>query len=314
MILLSQKRVLCDWVKYIAALLVVNGHLFIFSNPESEFSKFMNLGACCVSIFFFFSGYGLMTSQRQKGDAYLKGFFRRRILKVLMPLFTAYAITLPVYALLRGPIDWMTVFKTLTWGGPYLRYSWFVTEILVLYAVFYIVMKTKCGIECKRNVLTLLVLVIMALFMITRQPVWYIISLPGFIMGIWFQAYEDKLSGILSKDFILLTSVVIWFFTWQWQLIGHDMLTAYRWEYLSYYIYNIAFVAMVVGLVCKLKITPPDLHIMRSSYEVYLMQNCAFIIISVLSLPFVAYWIMAICTTILIGFFVHNLNSRLYKM
>lgn len=69
---LSQKRSLCDWVRYIAALLIVNGHLFLFYNPESILTPYMNLGACCVSIFFFFSGYGLMTSYERKGDAYLK--------------------------------------------------------------------------------------------------------------------------------------------------------------------------------------------------------------------------------------------------
>lgn len=312
--LFSQKRVLCDWVKYIAALLVVNGHIFMFSNPESAITPFMNLGACCVSIFFFFSGYGLMTSPKQKGDAYLNGFFKRRILKVMLPLLTAYVITLPIYALLKDSINWLTVLKTLTWGGPYLRYSWFVTEIVVLYGAFYIVMKTKCGIASKRNILTLLVLCMMALLIIAGQPKWYVISLPGFIIGIWFQAYEDKISRILSEYTILIISVVIWLFTWQWQLVGHNILTAYKWEYISYYICNIAFVAMVVGLICKLRITPPHLRILRSSYEVYLMQNSAFIILSAFSMPFIGYWISAICSSISIGYFVHNLNTRLYRI
>lgn len=308
---LSQKRSLCDWVRYIAALLIVNGHLFLFSNPESILTPYMNLGACCVSIFFFFSGYGLMTSYERKGDAYLNGFFRRRETKILFPFLMAYAITLPVYALLRGSIDWKTVLGTLSWGGPYLKFSWYVTEILILYGIFYMVMRTKCDIRKKRTGLTLSVLLFTTILVVTKQPNWYIISLPGFIIGVWFQAYEKRLSLILSQNKVLIAAGAIWFLTWQWHLFGQKILTAYRWQYLSYYIYNIAFVAMIVGVICKLRITPPDSKIIHSSYEVYLMQNCAFIIVSALSMPFIGYWITAICTSALIGHVVHNLNAKL---
>ena len=56
---------------------------------------------------------------------------------------------------------------------------------------------------------------------------------------------------------------------------------------------------------------PPDSKITHSSYEIYLMQNCAFIIVSALSMPFIGYWLTAICTSALIGHVVHNLNAKL---
>lgn len=254
---LHKKRELCALTKYVAALIVVNGHLFIFGNPESPLTPFMNLGACCVSIFFFFSGYGLMTSYRHKGELYLQGFFGHRMSKVILPLLTAYIVTLPVYAHLKGSINWQNVLETISWGGPYLRFSWYVTEIVVLYVIFFLVMRPAYPIRTKRILLTMSVLILMVLLIVARQPNWYIISLPGFIVGIWFEEYEDRLSKLLSVNAILIASTAIWFFTWQWNLIGANYLAEYRWVYLSYYIYNIAFVCMVVGVISKINITPP---------------------------------------------------------
>ncbi len=309
---MCDKRVLCDWVKYIAALLVVNGHLFIFSNPDSPLSPFMNLGACCVSMFFFFSGYGLMTSYINNGNRYLEGFFRRRLMKVLLPLLTAYVITLPVYALLRGAVDWRMVLKTLAWGGPYLRYSWYVTEIVVLYVVFFLVMRRKSRVDTKRIALTAIVLLMMALLIVTRQPNWYIVSVPGFLIGVWYQAYEERLSRFLSQNCILVISSLVWFFTWQWNLAGREILAAYRWEYMSYYACNMAFVCMIAGVLCRINATLPDSRIIKSSYEVYLMQNCAFIVSSALAVSFAERWFLSIVLAMFIGYSAHNLNRKLY--
>lgn len=313
-IFLCDKRVLCDWVKYIAALLIVNGHVFLFPKPDSPFSPFMNMGACSVSVFFFFSGYGLMTRYIISGNAYLKGFFKRRIIKILLPLLTAYAITLPVYALLRGPVDWRTFWNTLLWGGPYLRYSWYVTEIVVLYGVFFFIMRIKGRVDAKRVIITIIVLLLIGLLIVTKQPNWYVISTPAFILGVWFQAYEEKLSILLSQNFMLAASCLVWFFTWQWRLVGQNIFSAYKWEYLSYYICNIAFVCMIAGLLCRMKIRLPNSRVIKSSYEVYLMQNCIFIMLSALSVPFIGYWLLSIVSAIFVGYMVHCLNGKLYSI
>lgn len=311
---LYKKRGLCDIVKFIAALLVVNGHLMIFGNPDSELTPFMNLGACSVSVFFFFSGYGLMTSYAQKGESYLQGFFRRRIFKVLIPFMTAYAVTLPVYALLKGSIDWLMVLETLDWGGPYLKFSWYVTEIVALYCLFYFIMKLKVTMNAKLWLLTIAVVLSMGVMVALHQSSWYVISLPGFIIGIWFWKYEPSLSKLVSNNYFLSLMVVLWFFTWQWQFLGRDILPAYRWEYMSYFVYNACFVLAVIGLIYKIRYTFPISGVIYSSYEIYLMQNCAFIITGSIVSTFELYWIMSMALSVGIGFGMHKLDSRLTRI
>lgn len=298
-------------VKYIAALLVVNGHLFIFGNPQSPVSPFMDLGACCVSIFFFFSGYGLMSSYRHKGDEYMRYFIKKRIIKVLIPLITAYVVTLPIYAFFKGPVDWHKVLMTVAWGGPYLRFSWYVTEIVALYFIFYIVMKPCYNIYYKRNILTISVFLLIASLIFLRQSTWYIISLPGFIMGIWYEEYEKKFARLLSFNGVIVALLLLWFFNWQWRLCGAELLTAYRWEYLSYFVYNAAFVCLVVGVINKLEFTPPYLCITHSSYECYLMQHCAMIISAGVFTHFLGYWLASMSLTMIIGLVMHKIDLRL---
>lgn len=64
------------------------------------FPQFQFWGAPIVAVFFFLSGYGLMVSLITKGENYLDGFLKKRLLKIVLPLvlcslgFEATTITL----------------------------------------------------------------------------------------------------------------------------------------------------------------------------------------------------------------------------
>ena len=257
---LSEKQSLCTVIKFIAALLVVNGHLFIFGNPTSPLTRFMNFGPCCVSLFLFLSGYGLIYSYDNKGDAYLKSFFSRRFVKLLIPLATAYIITLPIYSLLKAPINWNNVFGTLLWGGPYLKFSWYVSEIAGIYLLFYVTMRCKKGLAYKLIILSIEISILMAVLFIADQPIWYIVSLPGFIAGIWYQYFEKSIISRLSVQRILpfITIIaLVWFIAWQWHYTGGKFLTAYRYEFISMFLSSLLFPVIVIALTFTVRITPP---------------------------------------------------------
>lgn len=86
---------LCGLVKYIAALLVVFGHLMIAHCCALFWVMESNFGSKAVSVFLFFSGYGLMHSYLKKGTAYLDGFVQKRIGKIILPLLVAYFLDDP---------------------------------------------------------------------------------------------------------------------------------------------------------------------------------------------------------------------------
>lgn len=246
-----------------------------------------------MSLFFFFSGYGLTRSYVLKGDAYLASFFRKRFSKILIPLFTAYLISLPIYALIKGPVDVKLVFDTLFWGGPYLRYSWYVSEILIVYILFYFAMKRFTAISMKLTLLTVLIIMLMAILYVLKQPLWYIISLPGFILGIWYCFFEDNIISRIRGWFLFIVTFVIgvfWFYTWQWSAFGFSILPAFRYTLAAMIISNATFPLLVISLIRPVRFTPPNSLLISSSYEVYLIQNAAMMLASVISASFISYW------------------------
>lgn len=97
------------------------------------FSQFQFWGAPIVAVFFFLSGYGLMVSLITKGQKYLDGFLKKRLLKIVLPLvlcsivFEATSITLWGGQIADFRKDW-----------PFLPNCWFCVTIIIYYIAFYI--------------------------------------------------------------------------------------------------------------------------------------------------------------------------------
>lgn len=316
--LLSEKRNLCSIVKYIAALVVVNGHIFLFHLSESPLAPFMNLGAACVTLFFFLSGYGLIYSYRKSPQGYLKSFFRHRIGRVILPLVTAYLITLPVYALLRGSVEWRQVIDTLAWGGPYLKYSWYVTEIIAVYILFFVSLRIGKTLKFKLTLLSILIMAVMGVLVLTNQPLWYAVSLPGFIMGIWFQPYEKRIYVLFSRRGIILIGILalaLWFITWQWPLLVCPILSTYRYEFMAKFLSNVFFPIIMIAILYVMREsgTSPLSIVISSSYEVYLIQNCAMIIAGALAASYTEYWLSTMLIVVILAIMQYSIDRFLLK-
>lgn len=319
--MLSNKRIITDITKFIAALLVVNGHTFMYYSGMPEFSCWMNLGAQCVSLFLFFSAYGLMCAYEKKGADYLHGFVSRRIGRILIPLVTAYVLSLSVYALFLGPIEWGNVLSTLYWGGPYLKFSWYVTEIAILYMLFYTCAKYSKNSRMLAISLSVVVLILLILMFATRQPSWYLNGLPCFILGIWYQRYETKVLNIVkNRELILLTSLLlcfIVFFQWKFVKDVFPILSAYRYEYIAMYLSNIFFVALVINSINSINHKPLTLNlggVFLSFYEIYLVQNSVMIIVTSFAFPFWWTWILIMTGSMVMGYALFRINTRISSL
>lgn len=71
-------------LKAVLIFIIVLGH-FVYYSESPVFSIFHELGTSAVAMFFFVSGFGCLRSWQRKGQDYLKGFFRSRILGILLP-------------------------------------------------------------------------------------------------------------------------------------------------------------------------------------------------------------------------------------
>lgn len=319
--MLSNKRIITDITKFMAALLVVNGHTFMYYSGMPELSCWLNLGAQCVSLFLFFSAYGLMCAYEKKGVAYLQGFISRRIGRILIPLLTAYAISLPVYALFQAPIDWGNVLSTLYWGGPYLRLSWYVTEIAILYMLFYTCAKFSKSSKMLAMSLSIAVLLLLILMFATRQPSWYLNGLPCFVLGIWYQRYETQLIRIVEKHRsvlqigLLLCFLV--FFQWRFVKDAIPAISAYRYEYVAMYLSNLFFVSLIIiciNSINRIQLTTRMGGAIYSFYEIYLVQNAVMIAVTSFAFSFLGTWLLIMVSSAVMGYALFRINTRISSL
>lgn len=131
-------------IQGIFAIVIMLHHLaqklMYTSEYKGELAYYEDVGTLLVGFFFFFSGFGLITSIKEK-EKYLDTFLIRRICTVLVPFYIcnyAYMFT----ALLLGQKFSMEKLVQAFFGVVLLNeHMWFAVEIMYLYIMFYIVFR-----------------------------------------------------------------------------------------------------------------------------------------------------------------------------
>ena len=124
------------------AVLIVFHHLVQQADRNDSGILYIleNFGVGFVGMFFFFSGYGLYESFKNKPD-YLKKFFSKRLPPVLVPFYCTIIIFLIHHIVTAGfPkagqfISWLTGWKLIN------SHMWYIVEIVILYIVFYLLFR-----------------------------------------------------------------------------------------------------------------------------------------------------------------------------
>ena len=78
-------------LKAVLIFIIVLGH-FVYYSESPVFNIFHELGTSAVAMFFFMSGFGCIRSWQLKGQSYLDGFFKSRILSILFPAIVFFLI------------------------------------------------------------------------------------------------------------------------------------------------------------------------------------------------------------------------------
>lgn len=135
-------RKVSDLLKIISALLVMFSH---YCNLKAQAGGALNALEWCVrsqggnigvAIFFFLSGYGLMSSEL-KCHLSISQFLRRRFAKIYLPVLLATALWLPIGYNITPPDSYSLIVRDLLWefSDPVL---WFVKVLMLLYASFFL--------------------------------------------------------------------------------------------------------------------------------------------------------------------------------
>ncbi len=172
---------------------------------------FTALGNLAVGIFFFLSGFGLMKQYLNRPD-YRKTFFRKRILKVIVPYMIFTVLYWLYYTLIGKTYGLKDVILKLFTDEPLVTYSWYLVEIIVLYLFFWLFMhliKTEKRYMILLNLISYLVLFA---FYKSRNYVSYCYySTHMFAIGIIWATYEEKINTFIQKygKYLIVPSAAI---------------------------------------------------------------------------------------------------------
>lgn len=207
------KKGTCDVVKLIAALLVVTAHAASAAIGMGSEHPFFYVvasqnGYIGVAIFFFLSGYGLMQSE-MKSHLPLEAFFRRRFLKVYLPVLLVTALWLPLiynYPSLSNGCNSVIYDLFYTFADPVM---WFIRVLVPLYAAFYLM--SMVGHRWGMDIAVWLLLAGCVAYAITSMCGYDSVrdhSVPLFAMGV-FAAFHARRGVGFNIVAILLVGMVV---------------------------------------------------------------------------------------------------------
>lgn len=313
---LCEKRNLTDSVKMIAAIAVVVYHLFTFYMHHPAWAAESQFGSLSVSIFFFLSGYGLMCSYSLKGKKYLEGFCIHRISKIIIPLLTAYIIYIPILRLINHTGGIIEAIQRLFSSNPLLPYSWYVTEITLLYLLFYLVMRFIP--RYKLPALSLAIVFMLAGMLLAGLPHWWINASPCFIIGLWYYKYEhpimNQMNKVKKQHFITL--ILLFLCTYGLDIVQDhiQILSRWRYTYASFYLVNILFILLVLYILQKVNFGKNIKVTQNCYYEIYLMQGTVFLLLDTMIHNRLLFFILAIVSTIISSLGMHWINKRIMRV
>ena len=196
--------------------------------PKGPITLFNYIGFLFTGLFFFFSGYGLMTSLETK-ENYLKGFIKHRLPAVIIPFWIINALGVILTAMLRKPAPTFIEAVYDIFGARLINSNgWFIIEIVLLYIIFYVLFRFIKN----RNIATFLLCVATIAIIVYSflqghdtdpnkshwfKGEWWYNSTITFAFGVLFVRIKDRFAGFCVKHysamialFSVLTIISVW--------------------------------------------------------------------------------------------------------
>ena len=185
--------------------------------PKGLLTIFNYTGYPCTALFFFFSGYGLITSLQTKPD-YLKTFPKKRFLSVLIPFWAVNLLIVMSEKYIYGVH--LTAAKTLRYifGLSLLNGNgWFFIEIVLFYVLFYALF----SLIPHRDAALFLLCAFTVLFIVFSSRLgyetgtktawfkgeWWHNSTIAFIPGLLYARFRTPADRFIRKHYLLLLPV-----------------------------------------------------------------------------------------------------------
>lgn len=206
-------------IKGIFVILVFLTHVIQYVSFNSIIDTPYNIiqykmGQLIVCMFFFYSGYGIYESIKNKGSKYIESFPKNRLFKVLLHFDIAVLIYLILDLILNIKVTIPKILLSLIGWDSLGNSNWFMFAILFAYLITYLVFKFIKNEKANLIVLFIFIIAYMLVIANFKESWWYdtIICYP---LGMLFSVYKDKFEKIINSNLkyyiTLFISIVLLF-------------------------------------------------------------------------------------------------------
>ncbi len=193
-------------IKGLFIALVFCGHFsgyVKFDNPlDRPFYKvYWYMGQFVVAMFLLYSGYGIVVSIKNKGEAYVRNLPKHRILKTLLHFDLAVSLYMLIYIAREGlPSVQKFVLAMLGWDG-FGNSNWYIFTIVVMWTLVYLVFRLfeKQSMERKLSLCTA-VIGIAAGVIFMNKPGYWCNTMIVFVLGMWLGLYRERVEIFLFES------------------------------------------------------------------------------------------------------------------
>ena len=274
-------------IKGIFAMIILFSHLrsylTVTAPADLLYCTVLDLiGQLMVTLFFFYSGYGILESFRHKPD-YMGSFFKNRILKTLLHFDMAVLLFL-ILSLLLGQTYPPKTYLLCWVGWTSLGNSnWFIFDMLALYLVTWPALLLSGRTRRKPLWACLLTTAFsLILWVVLRElrsggwgTIWYntILCYP---LGMWYSLVRERLDDLWQRrkglSWLSLFLVIICF-------VGCALLYRRTGRVTVYSLYACVFSLLIVLITTKVKVDNPILRWLGEiSFSIYILQRLPMIL------------------------------------
>lgn len=268
----------------------------VYKGPITFFNM---VGILCTGIFFFYSGYGLLTSLMTKED-YLDGFLKKRYTKILIPFYLIHfmfcVLMLPS---MSGNTPGLVVCNVL---GLVLvnNQMWYIVEIAILYLAFYLIYKNPDKRKYAMVKMIAVVVVMMAGSLLLVHDVytptqgiwfmgeWWYNTTGLFVVGMLVARYQKGFVALVQRCYkrVVACGTVLLFVLFVWSRLANGIFGYWSERpgnpgYLDKFVtliselpYVTVFVLLFLIISMKVKFDNAVLRFLGTiSLELYLVHN-----------------------------------------
>lgn len=234
------------------------------------------LGQNIVTIFLFYSGYGIYESIKKKGMAYVKTMPVKRFLITWINFALAILLFLLMNLCLGIRHKTRTYLLVLTGWTSIGNSNWYIFAVLCFFIItwlcFTIFRKHHLG--ALISITLFIGVYIILLYSARPDEGWWYNTAFCFPAGLWYSFFKERIETIFDKNHLFYYIALLL------AVLGVLIGKPYTYRLEVYELWTLCFTMMIVLLTMKISIYNPILHwIGEHTFEIYILQRIPMIIL-----------------------------------